>query len=524
MSKQIQLFLITILIPILVFYFSCYVLSTKVQRLIPTPQTNRILSPTKAHLIDGSLIIFRNGFNIGRDGISGTGLFYNPTRKYIRTVDGITMDSVAFLEYYHAQADAKTILGGLLGPTVFLGGITNEKIKKAIFGSCPTIYSHDGENYSLKAECFSYSICPATEASDLDRIDGDISSENEFELKIKNEALETHYINQLQLCYVDHQSIYEAYPTIDQDVILFGPNNLVTLVQDKMDNEITSLVSKIDTNWFRTDSSVLAQLTYKKVEDWIEVHFKKPEKTKKIVLALCIRNTLLNTILFYEVMLRSAGIHSLDWMAGEGLHPFYGWHFRKWYIDNFGLKIQIWNGQKFETIKWIGDCGPIAWRQVAISLNLNCDEENAKIRLVFLPDNWMFDWVGVSAIVEEKSIIHSLNCQVLKKIENNDINVSPDPIINADNEYLVTYPAEAYHAIFQVPKQKDNLNRTYFLKSKGYYIEWLRQEWFIPYNEDSLVQELKMDDETITKTARLWKSKKNDFEKDFFSSKISKSR
>ena len=105
MSKQIQLFLITILIPILVFYFSCYVLSTKVQRLIPTPQTNRILSPTKAHLIDGSLIIFRNGFNIGRDGISGTGLFYNPTRKYIRTVNGITKDSVAFLEYYQDQVE-----------------------------------------------------------------------------------------------------------------------------------------------------------------------------------------------------------------------------------------------------------------------------------------------------------------------------------------------------------------------------------------------------------------------------------
>ena len=521
MNKKTQFFLRSILITISVLYFSCFVYSTKVQRLIPTNQTNRISSPTKAHLNNGSLIIFKDGFSISKDKISGPGMFYNIDRQFVKPVDGVVLDSVAFMEYYHSQVEGGSVLGGLLGPIIFVGGLSNERIKKAIFGSCPTIYSYDGENYSLQAECFSYSVCPMAEDSDLDRIDSGYSYENKYRLKVTNEALETHYINHMQLAYVDHHPEYEAFPTDDHEIILFGPDNLVDQARNKMGNEITDLISTRDTSWFQSDSSALAQLTEKIVEDWIEIHFRKPTDVKKIVLALRLRNTLLNTVLFYDVMLRSAGIQSLDWMAGKDLNPLYAWHFNKWYTNHFGLRIQIWNGQEFETVRWIGDCGPIAWRQVAINLHVP-EDEDARIRLSFLPDNWMIDWVGVSLPVGDDPVVHQTNCQRLTKISNNKIDIDPAPIIEADDDYLVTYPAEVYHAIFQVPDQKPNLHRTYFLKSQGYYIEWIRHEWFTSAEVDTPNIEFNLDDDTVIRTARIWQSKKHSFEKNFFSSKISK--
>jgi fatty-acid desaturase len=63
-----------------------------------------------------------------------------------------------------------------------------------------------------------------------------------------------------------------------------------------------------DTNWFQSDSSTLNELTKQIIDDWIEIHFDKPANVNQIVLALRLRNTLLNTVLFYDVMLRSAGI------------------------------------------------------------------------------------------------------------------------------------------------------------------------------------------------------------------------
>jgi hypothetical protein len=489
--------------------------------LIPTTQPTRVSAPTKAHLNDGSLIIFKDGFTIGKNKISGTGMLYSIERVQIKTVYGVGLDTVAFMEYYVSQVEGNSVLAALLGPLVFAGGLANERIKKAIFGSCPTIYSHDGENYSLQAECFSYSICPLAEARDLDRIDGGQPHDNEYKLKITNEALETHYINQLTLKYIDHSTKYEAYPTDDQEIILFGPDNLVERAYDRNGTEITELVNRKDSIWFQSDSGALNKLTEQITEDWIELELRKPPEANQVILALRIRNTLLNTVLFYDVMLGSAGIKALDWMAGKNLNPVYAWNFNRWYSSHFGLRVQIWNGREFETVQRFGDCGPIAWRQVAINLEIP-DIRELRIRLAFLPDNWMIDWVGVSEPVDESPAVYQANCRSLNKTGREKTEIDPGLIIEADDAYLVTYPADVYQAVYQVAERNPDLIRTYFLESQGYYIEWIRSKWFNSYKGEISATEFKLDDSTIIHTAQLWQSKKESFEQDFFSSKISR--
>jgi hypothetical protein len=465
------------------------------------------------------MIIFRDGFAVSKNKISGTGMLYDINRQQVKTVYGIVLDSVAFLEYYQSEVEYGSLLGGFLGPVIFVGGLQNEKIYKAMFGSCPTIYSYDGKKYSLQAECFSYSVSPMTENSDLDRIDNGSSYNNRYRLKITNEALETHYINHLQLAYVDHKPEYEAFPTDDHNILLFGSEIMVDKARDKMDNDIIDKIGTRDANWFQSDSSTLNQLTKQITDDWIEIHFKTPANVNQIVLALYLRNTLLNTVLFYDVMLRSAGIQSLDWMAGKDLNPLYVWSFNTWYRDHFGLRIQIWNGQEFKTVRWIGDCGPIAWRNLAINLDVP-EDENIKIRLSFLPDNWMIDWVGVSLPAGGNPVVHQTDCQRLIKICDNKVEIDPAPIVEVDDDYLITYPTDVYHAIYPVPDKQPDLHRTYFLKSQGYYIEWIRREWFTSTEDDTRKTGLNLDDDTVIRTARIWKSKKATFEKDFFSSKI----
>jgi hypothetical protein len=523
MSKKVRLFMKFALSVISFLCFSCFVYSTKVHQLVPYNLTKNISSPTKAHLTDGSLIIFQDGFSIAEDRLNGTGELYNLKRDKVKSVDSIQLDSVAFLEYYKSEVEGGSVLGGFLGPIIFGAGVSNDRIAKALFGSCPTIYSYDGDNYSLQAECFSYSVNPMSEDSDLDRIDHGCSFDNIYRLKITNEALETHYINYMQLIYVDHRPDYEAFPTDDHDIIFFAGENLVEHVHDRMGKDISDLVGMRDTNWFQSDSSALDQLTEKIVDDWIDINVKKTRDTNQIILALRLRNTLLNTVLFYDVMLGSAGIQSLNWMAGEGLDLQYALNFQSWYRKHFGLKVQVWNGQEFELVERIGDCGPIAWRQLAINLDVPKNED-VKIRLSFLPDNWMIDWVGASLPVSDNPEVRKSNCQSLTKMSMDKIDIDPAPLTEADDNYLVTYPTDVYHADYQVADQKSELHRTYFLKSEGFYIEWIRRDWFASATFDKSNKELYLDDETVIRAARIWQSKKHSFEKDFFSSKISNQR
>jgi len=73
---------------------------------------------------------------------------------------------------------------------------------KAIFGSCPTVYSDNGA--VDEAELFSNSIAPLFEARDVDRLRAQPDSKGILRLEIRNEAMETHYINHLQLFEVQH--------------------------------------------------------------------------------------------------------------------------------------------------------------------------------------------------------------------------------------------------------------------------------------------------------------------------------
>ena len=91
----------------------------------------------------------------------------------------------------------------------------------AIFGSCPTVYTYSGQPCTLEAETFSYSIARRFESSDLDRLDAGKVINGKYILKVTNEALETHYIDEMSLLTVDHPPGYEAFPDTRHNIVLF---------------------------------------------------------------------------------------------------------------------------------------------------------------------------------------------------------------------------------------------------------------------------------------------------------------
>ncbi|CAN5837116.1 hypothetical protein BH23GEM6_BH23GEM6_24230 [soil metagenome] len=97
-------------------------------------------------------------------------------------------------------------------PATALGVVGTGAVLKAIFGSCPTFYSGGEAEWTLEAEGFSYSIAPLFESRDVDRLSVLPDAAGRLQLEVRNEAMETHHINHLELLEIRHDADETVMP------------------------------------------------------------------------------------------------------------------------------------------------------------------------------------------------------------------------------------------------------------------------------------------------------------------------
>jgi hypothetical protein len=487
------------------------------QQLSTHPDAH-IHTPTKAHLKDGSVVIFSEGFKVVGEQLIGKGEKYDLSREKRTLVEEVTLSDVAALEVYEKNLDAVTSTAATVPTTVFgvIGGIA---LFKAIFGSCPTVYSLEGEP-QLEAELFSHSINRRFESEDLDLLSEVGLRDGGYHLRVANEAPETHYINRLTLETVDHPVGTRAFPTYD-DKILIVEGGCPFVARNRLGEDLTAVLTSHDGVPYRSNTTLLKDLADTMTEDWIELTVPVPpdKQGQPMVVTLRLRNTLMATVLLYDVMLKAQGIHALDWLGDETKNPFYAWRIHRWFGQNYGLHVQSWNGERFVPVASLSPTGPIAWHEVAVSLPPSTGPE-ARIRLSSLPDNWMVDWVGVGYDALGTSKIRAIAAEAVDDLPVSDAKRILVPLRANDKKYFKTSPGESHTLFFPAEPPAPGTERTCFLRSGGFYIEWLREDWFKDAATVTKGPAFEPGNEAIQQTAKLWIQKKPAMEKLFLETKI----
>jgi hypothetical protein len=480
-----------------------------------------IKTPAKAHLKDGGVVLFPDGFRVEGGLLKGSGEKYDLTRQSRTLVQQVPLEDVAALEHYDKELRAGTSTGASIGFCAgsLAAGAAVAVLIKVIFGSCPTVYSPDGGG-PLEAELFSHSISRRFEVDDLDRLTGVSLSDGGYRLRVANEALETHYINHLLLEAVDHPAGTRAYPTPDGEVVVFGADAAFT-AQSRRGEELTAVLAARDGVAYRTDPALTHELTHEITEDWVELTVPVPAggQTKRPVVALRLRNTLMATVLLYDVMLKAQGVRALEWLGSDTLNPFYAWRVARWFDRHYSLRVDVWDGDRFVTAARVSPTGPIAWHDVAVELPPVRGPE-ARIRLSFLPDNWMVDWAAVgfgSARPLGVRTIPAAGVDGLPAERTEEILAS---LRDKDSNYLITSPGESHTLFFPAEGPAPGTERTCFIRSRGFYIEWLRADWFRDGGRVTAGSPFEPGDEAVIQTARLWLQTKEDLEWRFTETKI----
>lgn len=473
----------------------------------------------KIHFKNGDVSVLEKwNLNGNRDSIIGQGKLYNFNRRQIYEGNlSISLNEIAIVETNQLEAikskdnNRLAALGILTGTNVILASvcITNPK---ACFGSCPTFYVDGNETlHSANAEGFSSSISPCLEKYDLDALQHSTSS-NEFYLTMKNEAFETHVINKLLIDAVPKRKDKAIYHDKQGNYYQCGKlHNLNSAIVEG--KEIKRSLSKIDElEYFSaTDSTDLT------TKEEIFVEFDNiPEEDIGVVINY--RQTLLTTFLLYS---------GISYMGDE-----FGDFFTKIETDNqikkrvenpFKLlgkvKLSVWNDEakKWQLIDDVFETGPIAKNLMLVPIPNSIAKNNkTKIKIELAKGLWRLDYLALTSI---DSIVKPFTAAPAEIEVINGENYTIEEVSFDDENYLLSFPGNEFRFKFDLPEISGNNDYELFLSSKGYYLEWIRQEWIKGKNLTKLKKMFMNDAQTWRVLAEEFKTMEQEMETVFWNSK-----
>lgn len=479
-------------------------------------------SATKCHVIDGSVIVYRNGFTVDGNIIRGIGDRFYFTSKTNSTIESFPLDSIAAITTYEDYSGARTVANGSLG---FLGTVISGltvyclSCPKCCFGSCPTVYTFDNNFMSLETELFSSSISRMLEDNDLDKLKQKIPDNGVYKINITNEALETHYIDKFNLMLAEHPLGTIAYPNIGNGFTVIDKTVSLESAFNSDGVDILKEISTEDTISYRSGMGMVRELKNGPKYDWIDFTSLVPEDIRNAKILVRYKNTLLSTILFYDVVLGSQGIKSVEWIDKMNNDPVYAEDFKMIY-DNFsGMKFEICKNGKWISAGKFPDAGPICWKHAAAEISV-ADMKEIKFRLKFIPDNFMIDFVGIEFGSDTGNNVKTVT--VIPFDARNNTNGTDSNAIrmieNTDKNYLVTNPGDSYSLNYNIKKRYD-IEQTVFISSKGYYNEWIRGSWI---KNDTTVRtfDLYNINKNLKLIAESWETNKALIESEFFNTRI----
>jgi len=480
----------------------------------------RTSAPVRAYLPEGHIVLFESGITITADTVRGAGVRYDAGLNVVETLTSIPLDSLVAMEAVQGTGPnvPATVLASAAG--IGVGALAAAALAVAVFGSCPTVYVPAAEpgQEILVAELFSHSVAPLLEARDVDGYPG-APADGVLRIDLRNEALETHFINHLEFLEVQGWEGEEILPDVSGRPIALSGWLTPTQVVDRAGRDLAEVLARADESAFATLQSRVASATADDLTDHIEIVFPRPTDTDSVAVDLRLRNSLLNTVLLYDFLLSGSDLRGMRWLTETLQQVGTAVEFGAWYRERMGLRVEVWDGAAWQWAGRYPDTGPIAWKSAAAVVPVPEEGEEMRIRLSFLADHWRIDRLRVAAGVRRPEA-RTLPVSRVVGTDQDDVNAMREALLRPDELYLETRPGTALFVEFQTDAGPGE--RSYLLSSQGYYTEWIRPGWV---REGSGPDEpFVPGDEALVAVLERWAEVQDDMEARFEASRIPTSR
>jgi hypothetical protein len=457
---------------------------------------------------NGDVFVLYEWRGEGDGEVVGQGTHYNRRREAID--DGllrVPVDSVALFETNVLETSgagtALTIFAAVTAGVAVICALN----PKACFGSCPTFYI-DGVDRPV-AEGFSASISPSLEATDVDALEVARGDGGRFEVVMKNEAYETHVVRHVNLLALPRRPGARVFASLDGSywetfdvrapVLATGPEgDCLTRVRASDGVERFSLA----------DSTNLAH------RETIELVFADPPRGDCGLVVGC-RQTLMSTYLLYQTF-AYMGSEAGHWIAelergrlrdaGGAIVDLLG-----------GVVVRVESSpEEWTTVGELREFGPIATDHHLVVFDAPA-QWTGRVRLEMTKGAWRVDDVALAALAARVEPVRIVPDEVRRDGADDEHALA---ILFDPARSLTTLPGDTYTLVFDLPG--DGREYELLLESRGYYLEWIREEWIAEENPARLY-ELFLDPATaLARLAPEFKKVEPHMERAFWGSRYAK--
>ena len=465
----------------------------------------------KAHLRGGQVYVLSD-WSVDGGRIVGNGSLLDANRRELEAGRfALPADSVLLFETNVVErSGANTALTVMAGITAAVAGVCLAN-PKACFGSCPTYYVADDEGRQLlQAEGFSSSIAPALEATDVDMLLRARPAGRTLDVRVTNEALETHVIRHTDLLAAPRPDGGRVFLTADGRFRAASEPLAPTSCSAPEGDCLAPVLAADGLERFSlADSADLA------ARETIDLVFDEvPEG--ELGLVIHSRQTLMTTFLIYQA-LAYLGEEAGRWLAAletEGDEA----RRRVSGIGELLGNVEVLVGEPDGTWRLaggVGETGPLAADTKVVPLARMPDADAPlRLRLRLTRGLWRLDMIGLVRLGRDVEPLRILPTSVLRDgVEDSDaLRVLVDR-----EEPLVTLPGDAYDISYRLPENPSRYEL--FLEARGYYLEWMRQEWLAEENALAAARLVFDPAGTLRALAPAYKRQEPDMERLFWNSR-----
>jgi len=421
----------------------------------------------KLHLWDGRLLVVE-GYRVVGDDVTGVGVAYDPDRVLVGQGSfTVPIRAIALVETSELIADPRMATLAVVTAASLVATAACIMNPKACFGSCPTFYVPGGGGWHLQAEGFSSSIARSLAAEDTDALVDARPVDGTIVVAMRNEALETHVVQGLRLLVVDGPA--------DSTVLLTHDNRFAALGRTVPPRECAGspdtcdLLSERDGREFKpqSDGHDLAS------RDELVLRFDAPGN-REVGVVVMLRNSLMSTFVLYH-LIALQGSHYGDFLAAIERRDLAVLAAVNGFERTLG-PVEVAIRQRDEAWRAVGEIpyiGPIALGVRVVPARVEHADEAYEVRLRYARAHWRFEAVRAGSLMARDLVAREVAASVQVSGRFDARMVSDQ--MRGRGAGLVMQPGDEVRFRFMVPQSAGS--QAYFLRSRGYYYEWMRREW-----------------------------------------------
>lgn len=426
----------------------------------------------KAHTRQGTVYVLAPWLHdVGAGAIRGTGTLLDVNRAVIDSGDfAIPLDSAVLFETNVVRTSGSVAaLGVLTGASLGLTAYCLSNTK-ACFGSCPTFYADTDDGTLLVAEGFSASIAPSLEARDIDALRRAPPTGPWYELRLTNEALETHVIRYADLLAVNRLGAAAVFADAANGFwrasAVLEPTSC-----EAPEGNCRASVRAFDGEERRSfaDSADLA------AREIVDLTFPFPGHGS-LGVVIASRQTLLPTFLLYQTF-AWLGSSAGTWLAAleradestrgrlDGIARAFG-----------GVEVLVQeDGGRWVWAGTVSETGPLGSDLRVLPLPEHVNGHRVRLRMA--KGAWRIDYVALASLRERAAPVRIPPSEVRHR--GGRAPAVLETLLDS-TAFLVTLPGDEYVLRYRLPDDFDD--QELFLDSRGYYLEWMREEWMADEN------------------------------------------